>query len=177
MPVKIGLDTSFVIGLLDNKDVWHAPALELQAAFHSGGLRPYIFDCVLAEVISTLARRIHEKRRNADLSALLKQVQKQFPTRSITWLYPDLPRMYEEVVSLVENSAGELNFNDALIALSCRDRKIPLRASFDADFDQAVWLRRVADPADLIANPPSSTSPSPLSPPPPSPNSPECIRP
>lgn len=150
MPVKIGLDTSFVIGLLDGKDVWHTPALELQAAFRAGDFRLYIFDCVLAEVISTLARRIHEKRRDADLGPLLEQVQKQFPARSITWLYPDLPRVYDEVVALVESSNGELNFNDALIALSCRDRKIPLLASFDADFDQVAWLRRVARPADSI---------------------------
>ncbi|MEK7327006.1 MAG: type II toxin-antitoxin system VapC family toxin [Chloroflexota bacterium] len=149
MPVRIGLDTSFVIGLLDSKDVWHAPARELHIALAADDFRPYIFDCVLAEVISTLARRTHEKRREADFKALLEQLRKQFPTRSITWLYPDLPRAYDEIINLVESSAGELNFNDALIALSCRDRKIPLLASFDSDFDQVSWVRRIARPADL----------------------------
>ncbi len=32
MPLKIGLDTSFVVGLLDDKDIWHVPALELRVA-------------------------------------------------------------------------------------------------------------------------------------------------
>ena len=30
---------------------------ELQVALQTGGFRPYIFDCVMAEVISVLARR------------------------------------------------------------------------------------------------------------------------
>ena len=36
-----------------------------------------------------------------------------------------------------------------LIALSCHHRGIPLIASFDRDFDQLSWLRRVAQPDDL----------------------------
>ena len=83
-----------------------------------------MFDCVLAEAISTLARRTHEKRRTAQLPALLAQLKAEFPTKSILWLYPDLPNLYDEVVALVEQTDGELNFNDALIALSCRNRNI-----------------------------------------------------
>ena len=151
MPLKIGLDTSFVVGLLDDKDIWHVPALELQAAFQTREGQLYIFDCVLSEVISTLARRTHEKRRQAELTTLLEHLKIQFPANSITWLYPDLPRIYEEVVGLVQLSMGELNFNDALIALSCRNRNIPYLASFDPDFDQLNWLKRVAIPTDLSA--------------------------
>jgi predicted nucleic acid-binding protein len=39
-----------------------------------------------------------------------------------------------------------LNFHDALIALACRERDIPAIASFDADFDQVPWLRRLSAP-------------------------------
>ena len=151
MPMKIGLDTSFVIGLLDEHDLWHAPALALQAAFQTDDCRLFVFDCVLSEVISTLARRTHEKRRAAELPELIKQLKAQFPAKSITWLYPDLPQLYDEVLALVEQSGGELNFNDALIALSCKNRGILLLASFDADFDKVSWLRRIAQPPDLTA--------------------------
>ena len=41
------------------------------------------------------------------------------------------------------------HFNDALIALSCRQRSIEYLASFDADFDQISWLKRIAQPANL----------------------------
>jgi predicted nucleic acid-binding protein len=35
----------------------------------------------------------------------------------------------------MKSSGGELNFNNALIALACRERNIPAIVSFDADFD------------------------------------------
>lgn len=49
----------------------------------------------------------------------------------------------------MRSGGGELNFNDALIALACRERGIPAIAGFDADFDRVPWLRRLARPEDL----------------------------
>lgn len=37
----------------------------------------------------------------------------------------------------------------ALIALACREWEIPALVSFDADFDQLPWLKRLATPDDL----------------------------
>src|ERR1051326_8516080 len=136
MPRRIALDTSFVIGLIDDKDIWRSRSLELEKALEATAYRPVIFDCVLSEVISTLARRTQEKRRAALLPELLERIRSKFPSKSLVWLYPDLPEFYDEVVALVENSVGELNFNDALIALSCQRRGIEFLASFDTDFDQ-----------------------------------------
>jgi len=149
MPITLGLDTSFVIGLLDDKDLWHTPAAQLYADFQSHGFQTAVFDCVLAESISALARRVHEKRRAADLKALFDRIKAKFPTKSITWLYPELPEIYDDVVVLVEQSAGELNFNDALIALSCRNKGISFLVSFDADFDRVNWLKRIARPDQI----------------------------
>ncbi len=151
MPIKVGLDTSFVIGLLDEQDVWHSPAKLLQDVLDSKDCRTFIFDCVLAEVISTLARRTHEKRRSTDFSELTARIKNRFPTKVITWLYPDLPGMFDSVTALVEQSGGELNFNDALIAISCQQRGIPYLASFDSDFDRVNKLTRISSPDDLAA--------------------------
>ena len=151
MPVKGGLDTSFVIGLLDEQDVWHSQAKLLQDVLDSNDCRTFIFDCVLGEVISTLARRTHEKRRAADFSELTARIKKRFPTKVITWLYPDLPGMFDSVTALVERSGGELNFNDALIAISCQQRGIPYLVSFDSDFDRVDKLIRIGSPDDLAA--------------------------
>jgi len=148
MAVRIGLDTNLVIGMLDEQDVWHTPTRELLAALEARDFEPVVFDCVLAEAISTLARRLLEKRRAAQLPALLAQLKAGFPTRSILWLYPDLPSLYDQVVALVEQTDGALNFNDALIALSCRNRNITFLASFDADFDRVDWLRRISSVED-----------------------------
>ena len=46
---------------------------------------------------------------------------------------------------------GMLNFHDALIALACQERGIHVIASFDGDFDQVKWLRRLASLEDVTA--------------------------
>jgi predicted nucleic acid-binding protein len=150
VPNSVGLDTSFVLGLIDEQDLWHAQALNLQAALDGGGYQIYIFDCVLAEVISLIARRTHEKRRAASFPDLVTRLQIRFPTKAITWLYPDLPPVYDDILAMAAESNGELNFNDVFIALSCRKRGISRLASFDADFDRVPWLKRIAQPADLL---------------------------
>ena len=145
MPLRIALDTSFVVGLIDDKDIWRDRAVALQKAPEEAGYLPVIFDCVLSEVVSTLARRIHEKRRAAVLPDLLAKIRLQFPTKSIVWVFPDLPQRYDEVLKRVESTKGELNFNDALITISCLHRGIPYLASFDADFDRVEELTRIAE--------------------------------
>jgi predicted nucleic acid-binding protein len=104
---------------------------------------------VLAEMISTLARRLHEKRRAADLDELLVQIMTRCPPERITWILPDVPALYVETMENVRAFGGELNFNDVLIALSCRNRGIAHIASFDRDFDRLPRLQRVAHPSDL----------------------------
>ena len=108
-----------------------------------------MFPCVVAEAISTLGRRIHEQRRVADLEHLLARILADYPSEDIMWVLPDVPTLYPDIVDLVRASHGELNFNDALIALSCHHRDIPYIASFDRDFDNIAWLERLAQPADL----------------------------
>ncbi len=150
MPVPAVLDTNVIVGLLDAQDLWSTPALKLRAALQAQHFEPVIFDCVLAEVVSIIARRVREKRRVAQLADLLAQLQAQFPSRSIVWLSPDLPKLYDKVVVLVKRSDGELDFNDALIALSCQLRGLELIASFDAAFDHHTpWLKRIARPDQL----------------------------
>ena len=143
------LDTNVVVGLLDTQDVWNKRALELRAALKAHDCEPVMFDCVLAEAVSILARRTHEKRRTAQLTHLLDQLEVQFPSRLIVWLGPDWPGLYDEIVALVKQSKGELSFNDALMALSCRLRGFQFIASFDGDFDLIPWLKRISQPADL----------------------------
>lgn len=147
--IEVCIDTSVLIGLLDAKDVWHSAALALKEALQAQQASIAIFDCVLAEALSTLARRIHKQRREADLDHLLVHILADYPQDDILWILPDVPALYAEIVRLVGASHGELNFNDALIALSCREHEIPYIASFDQDFDQVDWVKRLARPDDL----------------------------
>lgn len=151
--MQIAVDTSFLIGLLDSQDIWHNPAVDLQKAITAARLDPVYFDCTLAEAISTMARRLREKHREAQLSGLLDRLSVDIPPEAITWILPDIPHLYSQVIELVRSSVGELNFNDGLIALACQERNIRALASFDRDFDRISWLIRVAMPGDVEALP------------------------
>lgn len=147
--MEVVIDSSVLVGLLVPTDLWHAQAVALWEAIKAAGHVGLFLDCVAAEAISAAARRLREKGRVADVEALLDRLSAQVPVETITWILPDVPRLYLAVLDLIRSSSGELNFNDALMALACRERGIPAIASFDADFDQVAWLRRLARPEDV----------------------------
>jgi len=147
--MDIAFDTSLLVALLDPQDLWHEQAVALETAFQSSGFRAVYFDCVIAETVSIATRRLREKKRFAEIDSLLDRIIANFPPETITWIGADMPALQSDILSLVRTSQGELNFNDALIALACQEREIELIASFDRDFDQVSWLQRLAEPDDV----------------------------
>ena len=55
----------------------------------------------------------------------------------------------QEILELIRQKNGTLNFHDALIALVCQELEIKFLVSLDADFDEIVWLSRVAQTRDI----------------------------
>lgn len=149
MSQSIVIDTSVLVGLLNPRDMWHPRAQLLHDAILKIDVTPIYFDCAVSEAIGTAIRRLQEKRSNHEMLPLFDFLHILLPQRKLSWIFPDVPRLYPQVLDLMRDSSGELNFNDALIALACRERGIPAIASFDADFDQVTWLKRVAEPGDL----------------------------
>ena len=147
--MRVAVDASVLVGLINPRDLWRGQALALRDVLLANGADLLYFDCVVAESVSAATRRLHEKNRLAEVQALLNRLDAQVPNDTITWILPDVPHLYPEVLALIRSSSGALNFNDALIALACRERDIPAIASFDADFDQVTWLRRLAHPEDV----------------------------
>lgn len=147
--MKIAIDSSVLVGLFVPNDLWHTKATALWDAIKQAGHIGLYLDCVIAETISVAVRRLCEKGLTAQVPQLLTHLNSQITCQDITWILPDVPELYPQVINLIQSSSGALNFNDALIALACRERNIPAIASFDADFDQLPWLRRLSQPKDL----------------------------
>lgn len=147
--MKIAIDTSILVGLLDPDDLWHTKAVDLVVALNKAEFAGVYFDCVLAETVSVMTRRAFEKNRRDKINFLYNRLQTEFTNDVITWIFPDVPDLYGDVLALMSSSGGELNFNDALIALSCRERNITAIASFDSDFDRVSWLNRLSRPEDI----------------------------
>ncbi len=147
--MNIVIDSSVLVGLLVPNDLWHVQATALWDAIKNAGHVGLYLDCVIAETVSVATRRLREKGRAAQVEALMDHLDAQIASEAITWILPSVPDLYADVLALIRSSSGELNFNDALIALACRQRGIPAIASFDADFDRISWLRRLAQPEDV----------------------------
>jgi predicted nucleic acid-binding protein len=120
--VNIVIDASVLVGLLDPNDVWHTQAVALWETIKAAGHSAVYFDCVAAGSSSVIMRRLHEKGRTTDIEAVLDRMQTQVPSTLITWILPDVPRLYHAVLRLIRGSLGALNFNDALIALAVSPR-------------------------------------------------------
>jgi predicted nucleic acid-binding protein len=149
--VKVAIDSSVLVGLINPGDLWLDKAVALRRALLDDKAELYYFDCVVAESISVVVGRLAEKGYLADVEALFDQLDAHIPAAAITWILPDVPRLYPEIINLIRSSSGALNFHNAIIALACRERAIPAIASFDADFDQITWLRCLARPEDVTA--------------------------
>ena len=152
--MEVAVDSTVLVALLNPRDLWRGQAVALYQALLMADIELLYFDCVVSEAISTAVRRLYEKGRVADVNGLFDRLSVQVPNDIITWVLPDVPRLSPDVLALMRSSEGALNFNDALIALACREREIPAIASFDADFDQIAWLRRLARPEDVSSAPP-----------------------
>lgn len=147
--MEITVDSSVLVGLINPRDHRHTQAMGLRDALVAAGVELVFFDCVVAEAISVVVRRLEEKNRSEEVKTMIDRLTGQVSQDSICWILSDMPRLFQEILHIIRSSSGALNFNDALIALACRERGIEAIASFDGDFDQVDWLRRLSTPEDI----------------------------
>ena len=143
---EVVIDTSVLVGLIDREDTWHDAAGTLRNALKASQVRLVYFDCVVNEAISVLARRAKERKHVDQFPDLLERLLSQVPQESITWISVAIKRLYRQIMDLVRDTSGDLNFHDALIASGCRDLGIKWVATFDSDFDKIKWLKRLWNP-------------------------------
>ena|SRR3990172_1926147 len=134
-------DSSYLVALFDGADALHAQALALASG---STLRTVFLDCVMNEVLSVLGKRAEEKKRLPDLPPMYAKILQKIPPPLLVWTYREVPDRYGEIVSMMGEHLGRLNFHDCLIALTARDLGIAGVISFDADFDAVPWLRRIS---------------------------------
>ncbi|MFQ6016157.1 MAG: hypothetical protein ACE5NP_12040 [Anaerolineae bacterium] len=87
--MKVAVDSSVLVALVNPRDRWRDQALALRDALLATGAELLYFDCVATEALSAAVRRLHEKGRSADVEALLDRLNAQVPDETITWILPD----------------------------------------------------------------------------------------
>ncbi len=76
-------------------------------------------------------------------------MSRQIPASSITWISREGERLHDQVLALCRAHGGHLNYNDALMAVFCREKGIRWIVSFDRDFDELSWLLRISSPDQI----------------------------
>jgi len=149
MTTPVTIDANVIVALVDARDKWHHDAVVLRDALLNAGAQLVYFDCVINEAIGVIGRRTEEQKRSDQFEHLLDELTTMIPERSITRISVAVQRLFQEVVGLCRSHQGRLNFHDALMALACQELGIRFILSFDEDFDEVVWLTRIADPVEV----------------------------
>ena len=149
MTTPVTIDTSVIVALVDARDKWHHNAIVLRDALLNAGAQLVYFDCVINEAIGVIGRRTEEQKRSDQFEHLLDELTTMIPECSITWISVAVQRLFQEVVGLCRSNQGRLNFHDTLMALACQELGTRFIVSFDKDFDEVVWLTRIADPVEV----------------------------
>lgn len=150
-PSKTVIDANVLVAMVDKRDKWHPQALALRDVLVDQHMRLVYFDCVVNETIGVIGRRAEEQKRSEQFEELLDDLSRQIPASLITWISREGERLHEQVLALCRAHGGRLNYNDALMAVFCRERGIRWIVSFDRDFDEVAWLERLSDPEQVRA--------------------------
>ena len=143
---KAILDSSFLVALIDEKDKWRNTAVLIQKALKKKKARLVYLDCAVNEMISVIARRLEEKGRIQEFTLALQKMEQAIPAERITWMYPEVRRLDPEILVVIRELEGKLNFHDALMVLAAREMDIPHIVSFDQDFDEVEGIERIGKP-------------------------------
>ena len=137
---KVILDANVLVGFFDGDDIWHSRSESLMSEVREEGV---FLDCVLNELFTVLHRRARDRRIKKNLTTLMDNINKQVRRKGIFWAYTTVPHYYEDIISLIKEHQGLLNFHDCLIAIVAREENIKKIVSFDKHFDKISWLERI----------------------------------
>ena len=147
MADRILLDTSYLVALLDEKDIHHKKAAAIHEILARREAAYLYLDCILNETATVLARRAVEKK--ADPASALRRLRREIPPEVIDWTGAEWPRYWDAVLDGMEQSGGRLSFIDSLLVVIARETGVELLASFDRNFDLVAGLKRISSPADV----------------------------
>jgi predicted nucleic acid-binding protein len=77
--MKVAVDASVLVGLINPRDHRRLQAIELHDALIATVAEVLYFDCVVAEAISTVARRLEEQKRHSEVEVVLDRLNVHVP--------------------------------------------------------------------------------------------------
>lgn len=136
------LDSSFLIALLDCKDVHHPRAKEIFFNIEEREGQIFLSDVLINEVLSVFARRSEARQKEGEFKKLAKLFQQRIQDLPIVCLYELLPEHIPQIVSLMIQYEGCFNFHDALFIFFLRQLPKVYFVTFDKDFSKVEEIQR-----------------------------------
>lgn len=149
---EVALDANVIVGILYEGDVHHQRAKQLRSELRRDGHEVVILDFLLHEAVSVLCRRAKERKVNPpDLRAALGVVRGWFESGGIRLVGRESERLAADVLDVVSESNGVLNFNDASGALASCGR--PMRRTPTSPGSRGASRRSSGDCRHPIPSP------------------------
>jgi predicted nucleic acid-binding protein len=142
---EVVLDANILVAWLDEGDSQHARASVLLDRLEQDGHQVVLLDILLSEAISVLCRRARERREPPDLSLILEVAKRWVREDAVRWVAAEAEVLFEDVLGVVEETSGRLNFNDGLLVVLQRLALIDDLASLDSGFDVVKDFRRISE--------------------------------
>jgi predicted nucleic acid-binding protein len=142
---KVILDANVVIGHLDDQDSLHERAEALAERIRANGDTLQVIDLTLQEAISVLCRRTTQRKQNPpNLPLILQRVRVWLERGLVGFTQSKLEPLFSEVLELIEQSGGTLNYNDAALVVLQQRGLIGDVATFDAALATFPGFRTIA---------------------------------
>jgi len=142
---EVVLDANVIVALLYEEDALHQRANELIDRLERDGHVVALMDFLVGEAISVLCRRARERKTSPpDLRKAIAAVRTWFREGHVRGMAQEAVRSVDDVLDVVEQTDGALNFNDALLVVLERKGLIDDLASFDPGFDAVSDFRRIS---------------------------------
>jgi predicted nucleic acid-binding protein len=142
---EVVLDANVLVALLYQADVHHNRARELTDRLEREGHIVVMIDFLVYEAVSVLCRRARERKTSPpDLAAVLTAVRGWFRYGQVQTVAQEAALLVDEVLDVIDQTGGVLNFNDALLAVLKREGAIDQLASFDPGFDLLPDFGRIS---------------------------------
>lgn len=141
---EILIDTNALISFFDSSDKWYQKIISIFEKLTHTPIQIIVTDIVLNETINVLCKRYENKNKSKEIEVLIKKIEKDY-NENITWISEDIKIYHKEILKLVKNSLGLLNYNDCFLISYMLKNKIKYIISYDHDFDTIKGIVRIYD--------------------------------
>lgn len=149
MKDKIIIDSSLLVALFDESDVWYNATVELLTECERQNISVVVLDAVINETVSVIGRRFRDKKKSDKLTECFDKIDAFISHERIRFTSSIVRKQFRQILNLILESNNTLSFTDSLIVYFLRQNNLKYLLSFDTGFDSISNIRRIFSAGQL----------------------------